>query len=54
MVNKKKRLILDDGIQFECSGATHKLSLCDSVYINEVGQAVVGDVILVEEEWNQG
>ena len=51
MVNKK-RSILDDGTQFECSGATHKPSLSDSVYISEVGQAVVGNV--VEKEWNRG
>jgi hypothetical protein len=37
-----------DGIRFESCGATRKFSPNDSVYIKEVGQAIVGDV--VEEE----
>ena len=40
-----------DGIRFECSGATRKFSPNDSVYIKEVGQAIVGDV--VREERNR-
>ena len=33
-----------DGIRFECREATKKFSSNDSVYIKEVGQAVVGHV----------
>ena len=33
-----------EGIRFECYDATRKFSSNDSVYIKEVGQAVVGDV----------
>ena len=40
-----------DGIRFESCGATRKFSANDSVYIKEVGQAIVGDV--VREESNR-
>ena len=42
---------LHDGIRFECTGVTHKLSSNKSVYIQEIGQAVVGDV--VKKEWDR-
>ena len=40
-----------DGIRFECLETTRKISLNDTAYIQEVGQAVVGDV--VREEWDR-
>lgn len=40
-----------DGIRFECCGVTRKIYANDSVYIKEVGQAIVGDV--VKEEGNR-
>ena len=40
-----------DGIRFECCGVTRKIYANDSVYIKEVGQAIVGDV--VKEDGNR-
>ena len=40
-----------DGIRFESTGVTHKLSSNKSVYIQEIGQAVVGDV--AKKQWDR-
>ena len=40
-----------DGILFESSDATGKLSLGDPVYISGVGLATVGDVMRKEQGW---
>ena len=40
-----------DGIRFQSTGATRKLSFGDSVYIMDVGQAVVGNVVREEHNW---
>lgn len=40
-----------DGILFECSEATGKVSLGDTVYIKGVGLATVGDVVREEKNW---
>ena len=40
-----------DGILFESSEATGKLSLGDTVYVKGVGLATVGDVMRREQGW---